>query len=681
MRSFPVVVTAFLLPCAAAQAGDGDTIVVTGSALEQPAGGAAYSVHILDEAKMQDSASGRLENILEEAAGFQLFRRTDSRSANPTSQGASLRGIGGNASSRALVLLDGVPVADPFAGWIPWPAIRPESLAAARVTTGGGAGGFGAGALSGVIELSSAGSARQARLRADYGSRESVAAYSGGTLKLGRGFIAVDAGYDRGDGYSLLRKADRGPVDIPATYEQYGGSVRFVAPLGDDSELQVRAAAFDDERTRGIAIVDSANSGADASVRLVTRGRLPWEALAYVQVREFSARFARLDAGRTLATPTLDQFAVPATGLGAKFELRPTLARHALRIGTDWRHASGETKENFSFASGAFTRVREAGGASDVYGAFIEDDWQVAQRLLLTGGLRLDRWTLGDGHIDERFIAGGTITGTSFASRSGTEPTARIGAAYDLTPALKLRSAAYLGFRVPTLNELYRPFRVGADATAANAALSPERMRGVETGFDFAPLGTASAGMTLFYNRAENAIGNVTLGEGPGVFPGVGFVAGTFRQRLNLDAINAYGLEARARLDLGRWSLAASYAYTDAEVAASGLAAALDGRRPAEVPEHQTSASASYAARGWSGSLSIRYDSARFEDDLETLRLDPAFTVDASARIPLAHGFVLRLAAENLTDEEIVAGRSDDGIIDRGQPRTFWIGLDWSSGR
>src|SRR3546814_1957564 len=95
-------------------------------------------------------------SVLRDAAGFHQFRRSDSRSAHPTSQGASLRGLGGNASSRALVLLDGVPVADSFGGWIDWPSLDPRRLGYVRVTRGGGAGPFGSGALAGTNELASA---------------------------------------------------------------------------------------------------------------------------------------------------------------------------------------------------------------------------------------------------------------------------------------------------------------------------------------------------------------------------------------------------------------------------------------------------------------------------------------------------------------------------------------------
>jgi vitamin B12 transporter len=93
-------------------------IVVTGLGLDPSPLLAAYSVIVLERDRAAASASGRLEDVLGSVAGFQQFRRSDSRSANPSAQGATMRGLGGNASSRTLVLLDGVPVSDPFFGYI-----------------------------------------------------------------------------------------------------------------------------------------------------------------------------------------------------------------------------------------------------------------------------------------------------------------------------------------------------------------------------------------------------------------------------------------------------------------------------------------------------------------------------------------------------------------------------------
>ena len=656
-------------------------IVVTGTALPSPAGAAAYSKTVIGRERLAGDASGRLEDVLRDVAGFAQFRRTDSRAANPTSQGATLRALGGNASSRALVLLDGVPQADPFAGYIAWSALSPERLGSVRVTRGGGAGAFGAGTVAGTIELFSAGANELAPLsgRAFYGSRDSSEVGLGGAAHLGDGFVTLSARRDHGDGYFLIPEGQRGAVDVPARYRSTSGALRVVAPLSETVEAQASGLVFDDARLRGIAGTASDSRGADASLRLVGRGRWGFEALAYLQARAFSSGFVSVAPGRATATPSLDQYNTPATGLGGKLELRPPLGSdHDVQIGGDIRSAAGTTHELFRFQGDAFTRLREAGGGTRVAGLFAEDSWRVSDAWLLTGGARLDRWTITPGRLIERDAATGAVTQALFtAERSGWEPTARGGIVWTPVAALALRGAAYTGFRLPTPNELYRPFRVGADATAANPALGLEKLRGVEGGFDWRPLAGARLGITAYWNRLGGAIANVTQGRGPGNFPQVGFVAagGVYRVRANVDAVRVRGIEAEAALGVARWSLSGSISLADPRIEASGAAAELDGRRPAQSPSFAASSTLGWTGTRVAASVSVRYTGAQFDDDLETRRLPGALTVDATARLTLVKGLDLEARAENLFDRQIVSGIAADGTRDLGTPRTLWIGV------
>ncbi|MGL4542173.1 MAG: TonB-dependent receptor, partial [Polymorphobacter sp.] len=252
-----------------------EAIIVTGRGLAAPAGAAAFSSIPVDRARLTSDASGRLESVLRDVAGFQQFRRTDSRAANPTSQGATLRSIGGNASSRALVLLDGVPVADPFASFIPWSALAPAALSAVRVTRGGGAGPFGAGAVAGTIELFSAGPGELPPFAADfaYGSYGSTELSAQAASNLGEGFASIAANWDRGNGYILIPENQAGPVDVPAWYDSKNIALRLVVPAGETTELQIGARGFTDNRLRGIEGTESTSKGADASIRLIGRGR------------------------------------------------------------------------------------------------------------------------------------------------------------------------------------------------------------------------------------------------------------------------------------------------------------------------------------------------------------------------------------------------------------------------
>ncbi|MFW2831344.1 TonB-dependent receptor [Sphingomonas sp. ID0503] len=657
-------------------------IVVTGMSLPQAAGDIAYDVVTIGRDRLTGSASGRIEDVLRDAAGFQQFRRSDSRSAHPTSQGATLRGLGGNASSRALVLLDGVPQIDPFGGWVNFPALDPVRIGLARVTRGGGTGAFGPGALAGTVELSSAGPADLPAYWAGaaFGSRDSVDADAGVSARLGGGFASLSGAYARGDGFTPTIAGQRGAIDRPARYKQYSAAARAVAPLAPDIELQAAASAFHDARDRGTDFTTNVSDGFDASLRLVGRGRWGFEALAYFQDRRFASDFASIPADRNTVTQSLDQYAVPATGKGGRVELRPPLAEGLeLRLGADLRALSGQTKERYSFVAGSPTRRREAGGETLTAGAFADGSAKLGDRLTLTGGARVDRWRIRDGFLRETLIGGAAITDNDTADRSGWRPTGRAGIAFRPTGAITLRSAAYLGWRLPTLNELYRPFRAGADATAANAGLEPERLKGVDAGIDLQPFARLRLSATVFANRLEDGIANVTNPrDALGNCRGIGFVAatGACRIRRNLDAVRSRGVELDGQWTYARWDLSASYAYADARVSATGASAALDGLRPAQTPKHQASATIAWTPQPEArAAVTLRYIGSQFEDDQNSRSLDDALTADAVIAMPLRRGVVVEARAENVFDKTVEATVSGTGVIERATPRTLWLGL------
>jgi vitamin B12 transporter len=622
--------------------------------------------------------AGRLESALAQVPGLQQFRRSDSRSANPTSQGITLRGLGGNASSRAALILDDVPQADPFGGWISLPGYNALNLASIRVRRGAGLVASGPGALAGVIELDSKQNVDELGAGVAYGSRNSVDAKASALRKLGEGSVSFSGSYARGDGFIPITAAQRGTVDRQAAYEQTGIAIRGVAPIFNNTELQANLRGFTDERERGFEFSDNQNSGVDASVRLVNYGEgLQWSALGYVQIREFANRFGAIAAGRNSVSLTLDQFSVPSTGLGARVEVRPHLGDNAeLRIGGDWRRTIGETRENFFFTGLTPARSRRAGGESDTFGLFAEASFKPVEALTFTAGARADHWSIANGFRKEVNIGGSVRSDDVFADRSGWEGTGRAGFAYQADDAFKLRGAAYLGWRLPTLNELYRPFRVGADATAANELLAPERLKGAEIGVDVES-GDFQFSATAFANRLDNAIANVGLGVGPGNFPGVGFVAagGVYRQRQNLGAIDSKGVELDASYAVRGFTLSVGYAYVDARVEASGAAIALDGLRPAQVPRHFANVGASYDGEMISANVKARYVGAVFEDDTNRRRLGSAFTLDAGVGYRLGGKLRVELRGENLFDARVEAAIGGDGVIERATPRTIWVGL------
>jgi outer membrane receptor protein involved in Fe transport len=650
-------------------------IVVTGTALPEAKAERAYATERITQRQIEQTPSHSLDQLLKDVPGVQLFRRSDSRSGHPTSQGVTLRALGGNASSRALLVLDGVPQTDPFGGWINWPAYDPSDLRQIRVVRGGGSVANGPGALAGTIEMFSRADNGMAGEIAG-GSRESLEARGRLGLTAGGGVLTISGRGERGDGFVPITEATRGPADERAPYREWSARGRWVAPLGGSTELQASLDGFHDWRTRGVDFTQNRTNGADASVRLVGRGRWQWSALAYWQWRNLKSSFANVSPGRVTASQVSLQDNVPSHGLGGGFELRPPMPTEVeLRLGADARRTTGESRELFNLLAGA-PRRRRAGGETTTAGAFAEATGELG-RVTLTGGARLDRWRVSEGHLFERVIAtGAVLRDETYGARDGWLPTARGGAVVAAGNGWSLRSAAYLGWRMPTLNELFRPFRAGLDATATNPQLKPEKLAGAEAGVGY-ERGAFRLSLTGFVNRLKDSIANVTLGQGPGFFPGVGFVAagGTYRQRENVDSVAVRGLEASGGWSHGPWEVRAGASWTHARMEASGAASFLKGLRPAQTPNFAATLSASWERGGKSAEIVIRRVSSQYEDDLNTRTLRGATTVDAFASWPLTERLQLVARGENLLNALVMAGINGDGSVERATPRTLWVGL------
>lgn len=639
---------------------DREVIIVTGQGLPETPATPAYDIQVLERDQIVSTGSGRLEDALRSVAGFQQFRRSDSRASNPSAQGVTLRALGGNATSRALVLLDGVPMADPFFGYIPLSAIAPERLESIRVTRGGGSGPFGAGALAGTIELNSADAADLGLITGSALINDRAETELSGTFapEVGNGYATISGRWDRGKGFHTTPEDQRVSATARARYDSWSAGARLVQDLGGDVTVQLRGLAFEDNRVLRFTGADTGHEGQDLSVRVVGRGPWQFDAIAYKQWRNFNNVVI---SSNEPFLRTLDQKNTPSQGEGGKFELRPPVGGgHTLRIGTDFRQAEGDLEED-RYTGGVVSSYRFAGGKSTNLGLYLEDDWTLGP-IVLTGGVRADRYNITGGYFRDESLTGEVITENLFPERSDWEFSYRGGAVVTAAEGLQLRAAVYSGLRLPTLNELYRPFMVFPVNTLANENLVPERLEGFDIGLDWRVAPGVRFSLTAWDNEVKNAITNVTIGT-------------NLRQRHNIEAIDAQGLELSAAVEHGAFSLDGSLAYTDAKQRGSGPAADLDGFRPSQTPAWAATATASYRpAEGMLFAATLRHVGKQFEDDQENGLMPAATTVDLYAQLPLFERLSFVARAENLFDEEVFT-RNQGGSIDLGTPRTVWAGL------
>lgn len=650
-----------------------EAVIVQPPRLPPLAGEAAFAVQQLDAEALRTEP--RLDEALRRLPGASLFRRTGSDAANPTIQGLSLRSIAPSGAGRALVTLDGAPQNDPFGGWVIWSSLPPESLAGVSIVRGAGAGPYGAGALTGVVALTErpTGGGLQA-LEAFVGERESGRiAIAGGDEHL---FLAAAGSTTAG--YTPVRDG-AGPADAPTTLSDFSASARLQGEvLGGTGALRV--GMFEERRGAGLVGARSIASGASAAVTLARppgEAEPGWRAQAWLRASDLKNSSAAVAAGRAFTTPANDQYATPALGWGLNAAWQGRSGPWSWEVGGDARFTDGEVRERYRFMSGAFTRHRQAGGRTRVAGLYGEAAYATPV-LILTGGLRVDGWASSGAARRERDLATGQLLlDVTPPDQEGTTPTARLGARWRLGGEVFLRGAAYAGFRPPTLNELHRPFRVGNDVTEANSALEPERLYGIEAGL--VGEGAVRWSATVFHNRLEDPITNVTVGFGPGSFPVAGFIpaGGVLRQRQNAGEIEATGLELDVAADLSQaLSLRAALGATRARVDGGAAAPQLTGKRPAQTPELTVTAGADWRpVEPLRLSADLRYESARFEDDLNLRKLEPAVGLDLRAAWRIRPDAEVYLAADNVLDAEIEVGETADGTESFAAPRTVRVGF------
>lgn len=680
-RRAPLLVLAslLLLPGAAlvAQTVPLDPVVVTALRAETTADAQPFSTRVLSGAALRESPSVTLDSALRSIPSFSLFRRSDSLTAHPTTQGVSLRGLGPSGASRSLVLLDGVPVNDPFGGWVTWTKLPRESLSRVEVVSGGGATAWGNAALGGVVQLLTEQpretGGRVTALVGDFATRSAEWELSGVD---GNSSIQLSGRAFSSGGYRTVAPEARGPVDLAANNQHHWFTGKWRQAVSDKTTVTVTAQIFREERNNGTPYQKNSTDDRSGSVAVDSHpsADFQWHAVAYGEDEAFASTFGAVNATRTAETPASDQYDVPATAVGAAWTGEWSGANAARTVvGADARMVRGESRENVTFANGQFTRRRAAGGKQATTGIFLLHEREVLPNLRATVGSRLDYWQDASGLRREQDIVSGTfLRNDRFAGRDGWEWSPSAGLAWKVQDGLRLRLSGQHAFRRPTLNELYRPFRVGNVITEANPALGTETVNTLETGAEFVA-GRWSAAVTGYWNELHGAVSNVTIARGPGTFPLFGFIpaGGLGRQRQNLDRVRVRGVELSTR-----WQWRDDFAFTadflanDAVVRKAAAAPNLVGLRVAQVPRFSGSVGLNWSGLGgWSVSPRVRWMGAQFEDDENLLRLAPALVVDCSISRSIGRRLDVFLSVENLFNERIETGRSATRVINVGTPR------------
>jgi outer membrane receptor protein involved in Fe transport len=673
-----------------------ETVIVTASRMEQRLRDVPASVNVLTQEDIRRSPGVVADDVLRQIPTFSLFRRTSSLAAHPTAQGVSLRGIGPSGVSRTLVLLDGVPFNDPFGGWVYWTRVPLDATDRIEIVDSASSSLYGNYAMGGVINVMTAAAMRRTvDVKAQYGNRSSPKVDFRASDVWGKVGVVLDGAAYSTDGYPLVVAtnpaglAERGRVDKNASVEFRTFNVKAEYAASDNVRAFVRAGHFREERINGKASTidgtdeknDTSWTSANGGVRAGLGGGGDLEASVFTDFERFRSNFLAVPAAtpaRSIGRMTLNQ-RVPSKAVGGMARWsRAFAAQQLFSVGTDFRWVDGDSEEDgLDAVTGTqVTLERVSGGTQRSLGIFAQDVISPTSSLTMTLSARVDRWRNYNGHNLEKAIPSGVPTAThvpALPDREDTVFSPRIAARYHLTPRVSVWGDIGAGFRAPTLNELYRQFRVGTVLTLANNQLGPERLVGGELGVTVVPSSNVLLRSTYFDNRVKDPVSNVTIATAG---------ANVTQQRQNLGRTRIRGLQNDAEVRVGAsWRFVAAYLYEDAEVREFAANPALVGKALPQVPRHRGSMQIVYAhPRMADLAFSVQTLGAQFDDDLNVRTVPglsepglPGYTVASfTASRSIGRNFEAFFGVQNILDEDYFVGTLPTSV---GSPRLVTGGV------
>jgi outer membrane receptor protein involved in Fe transport len=609
---------------------------------------------------------------------------------HPSRMAPSLRGLGGTSASRALVLLDGIPINEPFSGWVHWSRVPLGLVRQVEVVRGGGAGVWGDRALGGVIHMITD-EPRDGSLTLTLagGSHGTARAGVVGSARSGRLGLQLAGDYVGTDGYHNVRPELRGSIDRPVDSRDVVGYAKVIYDPTPLTRVHVSASYLDDFRHNGTPLKRNGTSLTDVrgGIRHAGADGGVITASVYANRTSFDMFFSSDAPDRNSETPSLHQWSVPSNASGAQVQYsREAGDRHALTAGADLAFVDGAVNEDFNYSQGEFIRRRFVSGEQSTLGVYVQDAVTLGSGWRVLASARHDVWRSRDGvRVENDLGTGNALVDTNYAPSALSRPSLSFGVRHQTTHALQLRGSVYSSFRSPTLNELYKPFReAGNIITEANPSLGAERLVGVDVGVDYR-IGTRGvARLTAFWSRVHDPILEVTVaaaGDAGRPIAPCGFVpaGGVCKQRQSIDEFRTTGIEAEVeaspRPDV---FVRASYTFNPTEVTRALTQPQLVGKEARGTAPHTVSAVIAYTNPSlFDLSVANRYVSARFDDDLNTLRLGSHVVTNvrlsrqATAR---ARAFV---SVENLFGAEYEVTRAASGLVRIGGPRMMEVGLQY----
>lgn len=657
-----------------------DGVIVTATRTERTLAEVPVSASVVSAQEVSDISAQSLDDVLRHVAGMNLPIQNGNQ-AHPTADNLSMRGLGG---IHALMLVDGVPVNDPFFGYVQWGRIPLEDIDRIEIVRGGGSPLWGNFAMGGTVNvITRAPTADTTSVDAgagNFGTYRGNFYGSYGTGTANR--VTVDAAANGTSGFQAVPDDARRSFDTPTSFHAQNLRLRDRFDPAPGWTVDLSATYHENRQQLGQVLNLNRQHEWDVVANLryaPTRGAA------------LTASVFHTDSRFLTSNPTVNDSTLPPAQQTEHTDNVHTTPYHALggslawsqdgagwlrngMVGLDANHITGYDSAAIFDATGV-NRVRTdvGSGEEDFAGAFAQVSIVPHAGTEILVSAREQRFTVRNGYDGNPGGAGAEPDRTY----DSFDP--RLSLRQELVEHVALRAAAYRAFRAPTLDNLFRGFASNGGIYYPNSNLKPETLHGGEVGLDYVAQ-DLRAQITLYRTFLSSLIttANLSFSQLPAGF----FYGGRL---VNAASALAQGLEVETqwRVTSG-WQARLAYTLATSLTTGNPNDPGSVGKQLTDVPREVLSLQTSYqGAAGWRVASDARWVSATSWANSDhsnpgfpyQASADPHFVVDLSGQYPVGRHVELFAQVQNLLNRRYIVNPGPYNPPDYGTPFSVYAGV------
>lgn len=602
-----------------------DKIVVTPSRTEGYMRDSSGAVTVIDSDVVEEASSKNIDEIIRDVPGVDVSRRTGLTSSTST---VTMRGFGGQARGRTLVLVDGVPFNEIYSGEVYWNAIPAEDVERIEVVPGPMATLYGPGAMGGVINIiTKKPQALKTEVEAGYGTYNTYSANVMHQNKVSRLGYIVSGNYFKTDGY--IAAVSPKSYDIKRDKENYSANLKFIYDFNENDSIGMGYRHYDEDVNGGRQYYYGSKELDDVNLNLKKSIKdINLSGALYFDLEDSSWTYDKSPSYTTIDYINKN----PKRGLGGNLQAGFGLFDfNNVSIGTDWRWGKIDSVDDYKSA----VRRVQAKGEQDSIGIYLQDELKLHEKFIVTAAGRWDYWQNYDGYLYDDTLS---PKATYYDRRSDNEFTPRLGAVLHLTEFTNLRASAGKSFRTPTLYDLYRTWKSTTTTYQGNPDLTPEKAYCYEAGFDQTFWNKLLGRMTFYYNDVSDLIYSV---------------GGTTKIKQNVGKVKIYGIETELRYDIIKeLSIFANYTFNSSTIK-KHTDASLEGKYLTYTPINKALFGCSFKnPKLVNAEATGRYNGSMYNNDTNTQKLKDYIVWELNFWRKITDNFEVSLKVENLQDTQ-----------------------------